>query len=431
MGGCLLFVIYGIVALVSVITIIADIGNGDFASDGYIVQEILAIAILVGIVIHVRLWYKYNDLSDKLPNKEKRLEEKYNQRNQDLENEYKSKFIDLSNKTSALYDKEVRLKELLKSSIPFKRAAQMQADIICDIFEDKRKHMLNKIRPAKTSAEDVRLLKREVRQYVSELKEMRYKYEFLLNTFPEIGRYIDDDMSLVSICGYDNVGDFKADYDYALNYLSNEEYGKLSGTERNQLALERYIVRQKTEWEAGIEYEMYVEYLLRNKGYYTVPFGSLKKLNDLGRDIIALKDDEALIIQCKRWSAKNSKEIHENTICQLYGTTIAYKLEEDKSGLFNRIIPILVTTGRLSDTAARFSKYLGVEVWVCRMGDFPRIKCNINKGQKIYHLPFDQQYYTTRINEDAGEFYAWSVAEAESKGFRRAMKHQFNTIRNG
>lgn len=33
--------------------------------------------------------------------------------------------------------------------------------------------------------------------------------------------------------------------------------------------------------------------------------------------------------------------------------------------------------------------------------------------------------------EDAGEFYAWSVAETESKGFRRAMKHQFNIIKNG
>ena len=70
-----------------------------------------------------------------------------------------------------------------------------------------------------------------------------------------------------------------------------------------------------------------------------------------------------------------------------------------------------------------FAKKLGVRVHVVEMGEFPVIKCNINNGNKIYHLPFDQQYWRTQIIND-GEFYAWSVAEATSKGFRRAMKHQ-------
>jgi hypothetical protein len=54
--------------------------------------------------------------------------------------------------------------------------------------------------------------------------------------------------------------------------------------------------------------------------------------------------------------------------------------------------------------------------------EFPRIKCNINGKDKIYHLPFDQQYDRTQIKNN-GEFMAWSVAEAESKGFRRAKRH--------
>lgn len=44
---------------------------------------------------------------------------------------------------------------------------------------------------------------------------------------------------------------------------------------------------------------------------------------------------------------------------------------------------------------------------------------------KIYHLPFDQQYNNTQINKP-GEFYALTVTEAEAAGFRRAMKHYFN-----
>lgn len=54
--------------------------------------------------------------------------------------------------------------------------------------------------------------------------------------------------------------------------------------------------------------------------------------------------------------------------------------------------------------------------------NFPLIKCNIGKdGHKIYHLPFDQQYFTTKI-EKPGEFYAKTVREAENAGFRRAYR---------
>ena len=57
--------------------------------------------------------------------------------------------------------------------------------------------------------------------------------------------------------------------------------------------------------------------------------------------------------------------------------------------------------------------------------NYPMIKCNINQAtkEKIYHLPFDQQYDRTKIVPTLGEFYAQSVAEAESKGFRRAWRH--------
>jgi hypothetical protein len=53
------------------------------------------------------------------------------------------------------------------------------------------------------------------------------------------------------------------------------------------------------------------------------------------------------------------------------------------------------------------------------------IKCNINNGNKIYHLPFDQQYWRTVIDKP-GEFYAITVKEATKAGFRRAFKHYIN-----
>lgn len=55
---------------------------------------------------------------------------------------------------------------------------------------------------------------------------------------------------------------------------------------------------------------------------------------------------------------------------------------------------------------------------------YPLIKCNINNGGKIYHLPFDQQYKRTDISKN-GEFMALTVEEAEKAGFRRAKRYYF------
>ncbi|OYO31097.1 hypothetical protein CD932_08160 [Janthinobacterium sp. PC23-8] len=55
--------------------------------------------------------------------------------------------------------------------------------------------------------------------------------------------------------------------------------------------------------------------------------------------------------------------------------------------------------------------------------DYPLIKCNVNGRNKIYHLPFDQQYDRVRISPARGELYVRTAQEAEKLGFRRAMRH--------
>ena len=58
------------------------------------------------------------------------------------------------------------------------------------------------------------------------------------------------------------------------------------------------------------------------------------------------------------------------------------------------------------------------------LGDYRRIKCNIARrgGERIYHLPFDQQYDTTVIESARGECYVATAGEAEQLGFRRAWR---------
>ena len=87
-----------------------------------------------------------------------------------------------------------------------------------------------------------------------------------------------------------------------------------------------------------------------------------------------------------------------------------------------KIVPWLVITNELSDMAKMFASKLGVLVSVRPLKDFPMI---INNGDKIYHLPFDQQYYRTQIKLP-GECYVTTVEEAVEKVFRRARKHMFD-----
>ena len=347
----------------------------------------------------------------------------YNLRQCELE-EYKNKF--------GITD-EKQVAKAIKSEFPFTYSASMSADFEAALFEKEEKRLRWKSPRALSAADSVSDIKKKFRKSQGECKAMLYKYEFLLTAFPELRKYVDDEKGLLSLVDANSYDDFTEKYDRAKDYLSDEEYRRLSETQRNQLALDHYNAKPKSDWVIGTEYEMYCEYLLRNLGYKTTDFGVRNRLNDLGRDIIAKKDNVTYVIQCKRWST--NKTIHENVICQLYGTTIEYNLQTNRDNknptLFDEdleVVPKLMTTTELSDTAKLFAEKLGVEIQVIKMGLYPQIKCNIsNTGEKIYHLPFDQQYYNTRINERNGEMYAWTVEEAERNGFRRAFRWQGNS----
>ncbi len=321
-----------------------------------------------------------------------------------------------------------KLKDLLCSSSPFSLSATMFSDVYVCTYESAEYYLKHKYRPAYKAAEDVRALRLRAKSDIAKYKEMSYKYEFLLKSFPELKKYIDDEEALLSLDKSVSYDDFKENRDCSRDYLSQEEWNKLDVNSRNQLALDRYKKKKKSSWVVGIEYEMYIDYLLRNSGYKTIPNGSLNGLEDLGRDIIAFKTNNkgeniVYIIQCKNWAS--DKEIHENVVCQLFGTAVEYTVRH-KGELFTKVCPVIYTTAPLSDMANEFAKILKVVVRVVKCGEYPMIKCNISAdGRKIYHLPFDQQYYRTEIKKP-GEFYAWTVKEAVDAGFRRAFRYNNN-----
>ncbi len=320
----------------------------------------------------------------------------------------------------------------LKKKVEFLEAAQSNltaipymAEIMADYETYGIENLANELnwgyaQKRMDKVKSIREIRKDAKEIVEKNKESQYQLAYLLNLFPNLEDVIETDYKQLPIIKVSEL----SDYDCSRDYLSKEEYASLSTTERNQLALDRYKnSHNRTKWQVGRDYELYVGYKYSKKGYDIDYFGSYMGLEDLGRDIIAKKDGMTLIIQCKYWSSL--KQIHEKHITQLFGTMVSYCIEHFENQ--SDVKALLITNIELSPTAKKMANYLNVGyVENYEMGEYPCIKCNIGHDEfgyqtKIYHLPFDQQYDSTKIN-NKGEFFAMTVEEAENAGFRRAFK---------
>ena len=277
--------------------------------------------------------------------------------------------------------------------------------------------LLHKSRPAPKASYDVARISREKREWIIKSKGLQYQLDFLISLFPWLDEFKELDTA-EAIASTALPSDSATEYDTLKNWLSPEEYATLPRVEKYQLALDRYVKRKKSNWQIGIEYERFVGYEYEQQGYRVRYNGALEGLRDMGRDLIATKDNEILVIQCKRWSKE--KTVHEKHIFQLYGSVVLKSIENPSQTVKGTFI----TTATLSSIAENCAAYLGIQVIDNHpMGTYPLIKCNISvTGEKIYHLPFDQQYDSTMINPKDGDSYAYTVLEAEEKGFRRAYR---------
>ncbi|MBQ7719900.1 MAG: restriction endonuclease [Clostridia bacterium] len=321
----------------------------------------------------------------------------------------------LSIAESELMQHKNNLSLLLQSnltSMPW--LAGMMADFVTyDLELEAKKLDWGKSKKRDEKVASIHEIRADATKRIEEAKVAVYQLEYIRTLFPGIDDIIATDYKDLHFDG--NI----PDHDPTLDYLSSEEWNKLSDDEKSQLALDRYIESNKTKWQIGRDYELSVAYELSQKGYTVDTFGSYMSYDDLGRDLIVTKNQYTYIVQCKYWS--NKKQIHENHIYQLYGTSVGYCIEKKAS--FDKTRAYLVTNIELSPMAKKVADYLGVKyVENHEISEFPRIKCNIGKdGARIYHLPIDNNYDTTKIDKE-GEFYAFTVEEAVKAGFRRAFK---------
>lgn len=434
----------------------------------WILLVIIGISIIWGIITWIIETIsnskKYLELKPELDNLENSIEEhklkvekdkeewklKIEQLNQEIQREQDKNEEYLRSKTEQLNqetqkDKEEIEKISKQKSMGFPWLAEAYADYFALKDGELEKYLKYKKHPAYTAAENVKIIKREKRELVKKNKIISYKINYFEKLFPWLSELIaEDENEEIPVRIDDNINDDDDDNeDRVKNYLTQEEYKKLPSVERNQMALDRYLKnRNKSKWAIGRDYEMYVGYLYEQKGYSIEYKGIIDGFEDLGRDVIAIKDNEVCIIQCKRWA--QYKEIHEKHVFQLFGTTMEYWIKNfenyrtqksfEEFAKFlneNKLRPIFFTSTSLSNKAKEMANALSVEVIENEpIGEFPRIKCNINNDEfgsqtRIYHLPMDQQYDRTIIGNRMGEFYAFTVKEAEDAGFRRAFKHGF------
>jgi len=289
----------------------------------------------------------------------------------------------------------------------------------------------NRAIPARRAAEQIRAAAAEKAALRRENRILRESYRYYESLFPWLidfkGEDLDELIRQAQERRKPSETEDEHDADPAAIWMTEAEQAsqQLTRAEKFQLALDRYWRSRKTPWQIGRDYERYIGFLHERDGFRVEYFGVEAGLEDLGRDLICRKVTDVRIVQCKYW--RTERMLHEKHVCQIFGTTTAWRREHTgEQGLFGgyEVTPYLYVSCEASPKAREFAQILGVnliEGWQLR--PYPIIKCNVSlrDGEKIYHLPFDQQYDRTLI-EYEDECYVQTVAEAEALGFRRAFR---------
>ena len=307
--------------------------------------------------------------------------------------------------------------------------AEIYSELSALIDEKYIDYLENKKRPAPKKAAEARDIKKEKTFLNKKLKLLEYELNTLKSNLPIIEEIEEDLIDKNEILSHLEHQNQKKEFNEVRdNLIKNEKSKKkLSETQKNQLALDKYINKNHNKLSIGRLYERYIGYLYELENWKVTFFGIVEGLEDLGRDLICQNEKTIKIVQCKNWGKENI--IREKHIYQLFATSIHYKITNKEKIKKNKlkVEPVFVYSNEVSEEANLAAKELKVELRKVSLDKtYPMIKCNINKVKgkttKIYHLPFDQQYDKIYIEKQKGEFYALNVKEAEKNGFRRAKR---------
>lgn len=300
-------------------------------------------------------------------------------------------------------------------------------------------YLLHKRRPARKAAEELGRIAKQRREAEKASRIAKYLLGYCEFLAPWLDEYIgmdakelDETIKDIHLSWKKREEEFEEE---VKRHIDPRKWKKLTPTEKLQKKLDwDWNKPNKTNWQIGRDYERYVGYLYEQNGW-DVYYHGKKGYEDLGRDLVCKKGKSVEIIQCKYWAKE--KTIHEKHIYYLYGTTVEYFLESygDEANLkqlpllpdlvrMRNVVPKLIVTTEVSPKAAQVARVLGIVIETIPFQRYPSVKCNVSRknGEKIFHLPFDQQYDTVLIEEERLERYVETVNEAEHLGFRHAFR---------
>lgn len=316
--------------------------------------------------------------------------------------------LDTLKKESALLPSVVSLLEDIESRLDFSQVM----------------HLRTKKRPALAAADYLKEAKSELREFKSKCRMMENQISLYEANAPWLRLLLDYSLeeinSGLALAAAEQNG---SSDDRTRLYVSDAEWVGLSSQERSQLALDRYFEsRHKNAWLAGIAYERFIGSWYENDGFHVTYNGAISGKEDQGIDLVCVSGKLVVLVQCKRLSAAKEIPVRENAVAQIYGAALfyAHKHGIEKSS----VVPTIVTSYKLSNEAKEFAGALDVHFVEYELfRKYAAIKCNVGRGkERIYHLPFDQQYDKIHINKSLGDCYVATVKEAEALGFRRAYK---------
>ena len=258
---------------------------------------------------------------------------------------------------------------------------------------------------------------------MSEIEKLKRALEFLTSHIPganELAEVVNKGSLILDTSHEDSPEDV---------LLQNSE--NLNDAEKEQKMLDAFKTKNLNNLEVGRLYERYIGYLYEKEGWSVTYKGIVDGLNDLGRDLICIKNNVHKVVQAKCWSKHT--EIRENHIYQLFGSFTHYRMQlrqvfkathgrtKAREMMKNlKIIPVICSNNDLSETAKDVTKYLNIEHFQIKLiKEYPMIKCNINNDRKLYHLPFDPAYDSIIIGNVEGECYVNTIKEAQNLGFKR------------
>ena len=97
------------------------------------------------------------------------------------------------------------------------------------------------------------------------------------------------------------------------------------------------------------EFENYVKEVFKNKGYRSTLTDKIP--SEYGADVIAIKDDEIIAIQCKHSSSQNS-----------FGREAMYQLHSEAKIYYKATRLIAITNSIFNSNAMNLAKIHGIEV---------------------------------------------------------------------